>query len=293
MSEPSNVTYLEETWVDPSSQRSLYYRLWRPAATQALLVIVHGFGEHGGRYAHFAQTLAEQGVSVAAPDLWGHGRSGGAHGDIEEVSRYVEDCARITHEVFLRESGQQRYILFGHSFGGLVAILWALRDSTRLARLIVQSPLLEVGFPLPRWKTALARLLAACWPTASFAMDLDLGALTHDPTVIEAYRTDPLVHNAMSARTYCSMLRARDDAMQRASTLQVPVLLLCGSADRIISVDAAQRWFDQLRAEKSCVLFPDGYHELHHEPVKDDVQRHVLQWTLAAGNDHPTDTKTA
>jgi alpha-beta hydrolase superfamily lysophospholipase len=293
MSESPTVVHQEHAWVDPSSRRRLHYRLWRPATPRALLVLVHGFGEHGGRYASFAQTLAEQGICVAAADLWGHGRSGGAQGDIDEVSRYVEDGVRITHEVFLRESGQPRYLLFGHSFGGLIAILWALRESTRLTRLIVQSPLLEVGFPLPRWKTVLARVLAAYWPTASFSMNLDLGALTHDAAVIEAYRTDPLVHNTMSARTYVSMLRARDEAMRRAATLQVPVLLLCGSADRIISVGAAQRWFDQLRTEKSCVVFPDGYHELHHEPMKDAVQRHILAWILAAGPQHPADTNTA
>jgi len=293
MSEASPVTSLENAWVDPSSRRRLHYRLWRPDAIRALLVLVHGFGEHSGRYAPFAQALAGQGICVAAADLWGHGRSAGAHGDVEDVSRYVEDCANITHEVFLPESGQQRYILFGHSFGGLVAILWALRDSSRLTRLIVQSPLLEVGFPLPRWKTTLARLLAACWPTASFSIDLDLGALAHDPAVVEAYRTDPLVHHAMSARTYHSMLRARDAAMQCAARLQVPVLLLCGSADRIISVAAARRWFDRLRTEKSFVLFPESYHELHHEPVKDEVQRHVLAWILAAGNDPPADATTA
>ena len=287
MSSPPELTYLEDTWVDPSSNRSLYYRFWRPSRAQALLVIVHGFGEHGGRYAAFAQPLARQGIGVAVPDLWGHGRSGGAHGDVEEVHRYVTDCSRLTQEVFLRESGQERYAIFGHSFGGLIAILWALRDSTSLRRLIVQSPLLEVGFPLPQWKTTLARWLAACWPTAPFSMNLDLAALSHDPLVLQAYRNDPLVHNTMTARTYCSMLRARDEALKRAPELQAPVLLLYGSADRIISIGAAQRWFDALRCEKSCVVFPDLYHELHHESIKGDVQRHVLAWILSTGTGRP------
>ena len=283
MSSPSEITYRESPWVDPSSKRSLYYRLWRPSTVRALLVIVHGFGEHGGRYAPFAHILAREGICVAVPDLWGHGRSGGAHGDVEEVYRYVSDGSRMTEEVFLPESGQQRYALFGHSFGGLIAILWALRNPAHLERLIVQSPLLEGGFPLPRWKTTLARWLAACWPTAKFSMDLDLSALSHDPTVLMAYRSDPLVHNTMTARTYRSMLRARDEALKQTSALQAPTLLLCGSADRIISVETAQRWFDQLRCEKSYVCFPDSYHELHHEPVKEEVQRHVLAWILSAG----------
>ncbi len=271
-----DIRALEGSWIVEG--RTYAYRLWQPHATpQALLMILHGFGEHSGRYVSFAQALAQQGLCVAAPDLWGHGLSGGARGDLGEVDSL--DLRRMTEEVFLPASGQKSYALFGHSFGGLLAIQWALAVSPQAPRcLIVQSPLLDVGFPIPWWKRAAALTCARLWPSCPLSMNLDVGALSRDPSVGRAYLADPLVHNRMSARTYRSMLRVRDDAFARARTLASPTLLLCGTADRIISVEAAQRWYEQLCVRKAFVLFPDCYHELHHEPVRPELLRRIHQW---------------
>ncbi|MBI3321651.1 MAG: lysophospholipase [Candidatus Omnitrophica bacterium] len=274
----SEVSCQEGTWIEPSSKRSYHYRWWRGLSAQKLVVILHGFGEHSGRYHSFACALAEEGMNVAAPDWWAHGLSGGKRGDLGEVVEDVRRIWRMIDEVFLPKSGQGLYVLFGHSFGGLGAILLALNHPLKLQRLIVQSPLLEVGFPLPQWKAAMAALLFRCWPTVSLSMQLDASALSHDPRVVEAYRTDPLVHGFMSARTYRAILQARNDVLKRTAPLAVPTLLLCGLADRIISVEVAQRWFDQLACKKRRVIFPDAAHELHHEPIRTDVIRLVREW---------------
>lgn len=278
----SEVAYHEGSWAGQRCKRSLSYRMWLPphATGRALLVIIHGFGEHSGRYQGMASQLATHGLCVACADLPGHGRSEGRRGDIPHIGALIQDLKALAEERFLRKCGQTRYTLFGHSFGGLVAIRWALGGPSALERFIVQSPLLEVGFPIPRWKTSLSAALAACWPTASFSMNLDLGAISADPVVVEAYRTDPLVHHVMTARTYHAILLERDAAFERASALHVPLLLLLGTADRIISIDAARRWFDRVACEKSLVEFPGCYHELHHEPVKDDVMRLVCTWSF-------------
>ena len=277
----SGVSSLEGWWIERPSGRKLWYRCWRPpTAARALLVIVHGFGEHGGRYETFAAALAEQRIWVAAADLWGHGRSEGRRGDSSRVADYVRQARRITEELFLPQSGLRGYALFGHSFGGLLAILWALDHPQGLQRVVVQSPLLEVGFPIPSWKVAAARLLTHCWPTFLFPMNLDASALSRDQAVVRGYQADPLVHHVMSARVYCSLLQARQEAFARSAECHAPVLLLCGSADRVISVEAARRWFDRLRGEKRCLVFPECYHELHHEPVWTEVVRVVMGWVL-------------
>ncbi len=277
------VSCVEGQWTEPSSGRAWYYWVMQPPHPRALVVIVHGYGEHSGRYRAFARRLAEQGLCVAATDLWGHGRSGGRRGDIENVAGCVKQINLLTAQVFSPQSGHSRYVLFGHSFGALVAITAALKEPAHLRRLVIQSPLLEVAFPIPRWKTAAATVLARCWPTFSVSMGLDATMLSHDPAVVQAYRTDPLVHSAMSVRSYDSLLRAQDDVFVRAGALHIPVLLLCGSADRVVSVEAAQRWFGLLRCEKRCVVFPDAYHELHHETVRDDVLRLIGDWALQGG----------
>ncbi len=270
----------EGEWIGPRSRKRWRYRTWQPTRSRALLVIVHGFGEHAARYLPVAQALAEAGIAVAAPDLIGHGASAGRRGDVGDVVQCAREIGLLTDQVFRPHTGHSRYVVFGHSFGGLVAITLALQHPEGLSRLMIQSPLLEFGFPIPRWKTALAMALARCWPTCPLLMNLDARWLSRDPAIGQAYRQDPLVHNTMSARSYRSILQARDDAFEHASIIEVPTLLLCGGADRIISVEAARRWCERLRCEKRYVEFPGAYHELHHETVRDEALQLVREWTL-------------
>jgi len=276
----SDVRFLEDSWTVPSCRRTYHYTVWQPERLTALLIILHGFGEHGGRYETLARTLAEQGITVVVPDLWGHGRSGGPRGDMGSFTQCLSDLHAMTQHVALRQFGHTSFALLGHSFGGLMAILWGLMHPEHLRALIVQSPLLEVGFPIPSWKTTLAKLLAGSWPAASLAMNLNVTMLSHDPNVVLAYRTDPLIHNHMSAGTYCDILRAQDEAFARAARLTIPTLLLCGAQDRIISVDAAQRWFAHVPCEKKSVVFPNTYHELHHEAIQYEALRLIHDWIL-------------
>jgi alpha-beta hydrolase superfamily lysophospholipase len=171
-------------------------------------------------------------------------------------------------------------VAFGHSFGGLLAILWALARPPALTRLIVQSPFLGFGFRVPPWKAMAATMLATCWPAFRFPMGLDASALSHDPAVVQAYRTDPLVHQFITARTYRSLVASMRQVQEGAGALRVPVLLLYGADDRIVSLQAAQQWFDRLPGEKSCVVFPGCFHELHHEPVREAVIERIRAWVL-------------
>jgi alpha-beta hydrolase superfamily lysophospholipase len=272
----SVVSETEGTWVEQGTGRAFGYRAWQPDIPRERLVIVHGFGEHGGRYGAFAAGLARQGIWVVAPDLWGHGRSGGPRGDVRSVGECVSSFEAMARELF----GSARYTVFGHSFGALVAVHWALGQPEALCSLIAQSPLIEVGFRIPSWKSAAVAVLGTCWPAFGLSMGLDVDALSHDPSVASAYRADPLVHDRMSAGAYHALRSAAREAIRRAPELRTPCLFLCGTEDRIVSVEAASRWFDLVAARKSRVIFPGCYHELHHEAVRDEVLRLVSGWVL-------------
>ena len=269
----------EGFWTEPATHRQLFYRVWMPHQPTAHLVLVHGFGEHGGRYQSFASSLVQRGIAVLVPDLWGHGRSDGQRGDIADVRQCAADLARLVDDIAFRQPGQA-YALFGHSFGGLLVLAWALIEPQPLRSVVTQSPLLEAGFPIPFWKRTAASLLARTWPRFSLRMNLDVTKLSHNPAVIQAYRADPLVHNNMTARSYRSLLHTRDEVVARAAEFHPPLALLCGAEDQIISVPMAQRWYEHLACEKRLVMFPGCYHELHHEPVRAQVIELVCQWTM-------------
>jgi len=273
-----SAAYQEGTWKDPASHASLFYRVWVPASSRALLILVHGFGEHGGRYKPLAEVLAASGLSVAVPDLCSHGWSSGSRGDIADVHGCIKLLRQLTQERFLPLAKQQQYTLYGHSFGSMVAMRWAMDNPAELQRMIVQSPLLKLAFPIPAWKEFLGSTMATLNPELALSMNLDASALTHDAEIVSAYQKDALVHNRMSARCYRSILQTRDVILANPASITVPTLLMLGEEDRIVSVDTARSWFEKLNCPKRLVVFPGAYHELHHEPVRAEIIKEILFW---------------
>ena len=268
----------EATWRNPANGHPLFYRLWEPEQPKTLMVLVHGFGEHGGRYEAFGQALADRGLVIACPDLWGHGRSAGQRGDMERLSQYVDDLESLTVQAFLPRTKQKSAMVFGHSFGGLVAIHWALRHPQFLRSLVLQAPLLEVAFPVPRWKESLAAVLNRVWGRLALPIGLNPAWLSHDPAVVQRYQQDPLVHHWITLRGFVSLQEAMRQALEAAPQVASPALVLYGAEDRVVSVKACQAFFERLPGEKRLIGFPGCYHELHHESAFTNVVEAVVRW---------------
>ena len=268
----------EVEWVHPSNGRRLFTRFWKPVEPYALLVLIHGFGEHGGRYDHLAEELAERGIAVGCADLWGHGRSAGARGDIHQLDQLIADLKTLAQTVWLPQVGGRRFAIFGHSFGGLLAIRWLLQDAAEISCAIIQSPLLDVGFAVPVWKQSVADLLAKAWPTLTLSNSLDPTGISHDPNEVHAYRIDPLVHAKISVRCYQALKVAMAEARASAARIQRPVLFLYGGADRVVSVAACDAFAQGLTGECRIQKFPDAYHELHHESIYQKIIEETAQW---------------
>lgn len=261
----------------PEDGRGLFYRLWEPASSHALLVVVHGFGEHSGRYDALGGLLAEQGLAVACPDLFGHGRSDGRRGDMALVSRYLDDLNALTAHL-TAQLRQERLAVFGHSFGGLVALHWALQAPPILRCVVLQSPLFQVGFPVARWKTGLAALLERVAPMLAMPTGLDPRRLSHNPRIVQRYQEDPLVHRCITLRGYRNLQTAMAQGREQAARLTHPTLMLVGGDDRIVSPAACRAIFAQLTCEKRLAEFPGCYHELHHEAVGPQAAQLITQW---------------
>ncbi|MDI6756252.1 MAG: lysophospholipase [Thermodesulfobacteriota bacterium] len=257
---------------------TLAVRRWEPEREpKAVICLVHGLGEHSGRYHHWGVFLKRAGYALLAFDLRGHGRSQGQRGYAPKFRALLQDISLSLEE------GQKLYpgrplFLYGHSMGGMLVLNYVLRHHPKLAGVIVTSPLLRTAFAPPVWKVVIGRIMYYLWPTLSLANELDCQGISRDPEVVHAYQNDPLVHDRLTPRLGIDILRGGLWALEHANEFTLPLLLMHGDADSIVSAGASGEF--ALRAGNFCTLkiWPGLYHELHNEPEKDQVLSYLLGW---------------
>jgi alpha-beta hydrolase superfamily lysophospholipase len=226
------------------------------------VMIMHGLGEHSGRYRHVARFFNDCGLSVRCYDHRGHGRSGGARGDVHAGDPIVQD-AGIVFDDFATRFPLPPY-LFGHSMGGLFAARFALSGASPLRGLILSSPALAVH--LNGLQRAMLGLMERMAPALALPNGLSPRFLSHDAKVVAAYRNDPLVHGKISARLMRSMLSAIAYCQSNAQALKVPALLLVAGDDRLVDAEGSRRFHAALPARMARMHLYDGfYHELFNE----------------------------
>jgi acylglycerol lipase len=272
------------TFERPDGMR-LALRTWRPAAGgNASVVLLHGLGEHIGRYERLAGALQRAGVAVYGFDKRGHGRSLGPRARFGSLEPLIQDAAAVVSAV--REEQRGPWALFGHSLGGLVALRAVQDGSLRPDALVLSSPWL--GRPnMPR--PALQRLLLAFANVAPWlpAQRLEPQDMSRDPVAVAAYRDDPLIyHGSVRLETAAAMLRSARDALAADQPpLQVPTLVLHGSAD-IVADPAAAEALARRNPGTTLHLEPEGQHELFHDTCREFVTQQLLRWLEVRLNGH-------
>ncbi len=257
----------------------LAFQVWRPeAAVRAVLVIVHGFGEHIGRYANVVQGLVPRGYAVWGFDQRGHGQSAGQRGHIGAWREYREDLASFMRYVSAHEKNQTRFLL-GHSLGSLIAQDFVLHYPEGLRGCILSGILFEpVGAAKPALVAA-AKLLSNIIPTMPMDLRLDTAALSRNKEVVTAYERDPLVHHKATPRFGTKSLKSIEWVRAHSPEWKVPVLILHGDADRINSQHGAQVFYDLVPfPEKEMRLYSGGYHEPHNDLEFPRVVRDMDAW---------------
>ena len=256
-------------------------RVWCSDAPRALVAVVHGIGEHSGRYAALASDLVKARYSVVALDLPGHGEAPGARGDARSWPMLREQVLPALLTASRGLPGQPPdppRILLGHSMGAVLALDFALAHPRELLAVVASSPGLHTAMP-PWWKLALANIARVTAPATGFPRGMDESGVSRDPEVIRTRLADPLMHYVISPRLYFAFNEARQRVLRDARRLQVPALLLQGTADRMVDPRGALELNAAAPHGMSRLMtYPDAYHELFNDLGRDQVLRDLLGW---------------
>jgi len=257
---------------------SLFAQSWQPKnQTKAVVCLVHGMGEHSGRYSHVADQITQAGYSLIAFDLRGHGQSEGPRGHTPSYEALLQDISSLL-EVANKKFPQLPSFLYGHSLGGNLVLNYVLRRQSHLKGVIATDPWFRLAFEPPRFKIILAQITNYIWPSFSQKNGLDTKVLSRDPEVVRAYENDQLVHDHISARMFIGVYQAGQWALKHASEFPLPLLLMHGGEDKIISVEASREFAN--RITKKCIfkIWNSLYHEIHNEPEKEKVFKFLIDW---------------
>jgi alpha-beta hydrolase superfamily lysophospholipase len=260
---------------------------WLPETPSRVLILVHGFAEHAGRYEGMAAHFAAQRYAVHAYDQAGHGRSPGPRGHVDRFDRLLDELARFV-EIVGGEHPGLPIVLVGHSMGGLVAAATAAFRRPAVDRIVLSGPLLEVeggDSPGRRLRILLARLLARIAPRLALSSGLDAEGLSRDPEVVRRYREDPLVKDRMTTRFAAGLFATVDAIRASADRIERPLLILHGGSDPICPVDGSRLLYERLApavAQQSrLTIYPGLRHEIFNEPEHAAVWDELRAWVEA------------
>jgi lysophospholipase len=256
----------------------LFWRSWTPdEPAHAVIVLVHGLGEHSGRYEHVVARLVDEGYAVHTLDHRGHGRSDGPRALIEDMDHVVADLDALVDQAVAAHPGVPVFLL-GHSMGGLISLRYALAHQDRLDGLVLSACLAQLD-PVPRPLELVARTLSVIAPRAPL-IALDSALVSRDPTVVSDYRSDPLVHHGkIPARTAVQLADSVERFPETVSAITVPVLILYGTADGLCPPAGSVMLGERIGSSDKTVNAYEGlFHEILNEPERERVLDDIGGW---------------
>ena len=252
---------------------------WEPETKpiKAVVCLVHGLGEHTSRYQHVAEAFSKQGYALFGVDTRGHGRSGGPRGHIPSIESVMQDIDLLFEQAKSRYQGLP-LILYGHSLGGILVLHYGLKRKPDIKGVIATSSGLRTALENQPAKILAAKVLGAIIPKVSLPSGLEVNAISHDKSVVEKYKNDPLVHDKISLGFGKIMLETTQWTLKHSAEFPIPLLMIHGKADAIAFPSGSIEFAAPLKEKCKLLLFDDGYHELHNEPDKAEVFKTMTDW---------------
>jgi alpha-beta hydrolase superfamily lysophospholipase len=267
----------------------LYAQQWLPdGEPNAVVALVHGVGEHCGRYPHVVGPLVEAGYAVYSYDHRGHGRSDGPRVHVDRWAEYRSDLAAHLERIAAEHPGRP-VVLYGHSMGSLVALDYLVRGADAVAAAVISGTALHpvgVGSPV---QIAMARLLTHVTPRVRVSLGIKPSDLTRDPVEADIHRADPMLTDRATVRWGTESLDTVAAVKPRLSAIEVPLLIVHGEADPLNSVEGARALYEAASsADKTLRVYAGAKHELHNDLCHEQVARDVVEWLDRVVGARPT-----
>jgi alpha-beta hydrolase superfamily lysophospholipase len=261
---------------------SIYYQAWLPEANvKAVLLVVHGAGEHSGRYMNVVNHFVPLGYAVYGYDHIGHGKSEGERGFIKRFEDYTDTLTSYYKMVTAWQRDKPVFLL-GHSLGGLIACYYLLEHQADFKGAVISAPAIKVGEGVSPALMTMSKILSAFAPKAGLVA-VDASAISRDPEVVKAYVNDPLVfHGKIPARMGGEVLKAMRYVTAEVDRISLPFIVVHGTADKLAEPAGAQMLYDRARStDKTIKLYEGLYHEVFNEPERARVLKDVETWLEA------------
>ena len=255
----------------------IFAQYWLPNNCKAMVLLVHGMGEHSGRYVDYVipELLSKQ-IGVITYDNFGHGKSSGKRGHCPNYNSLM-DVINTVYQKSREIVNKLPVFLYGHSMGGNLVINYLIRKKPEVTGVIITSPFLRLAFQPPKWKITMGRIFQKIVPSMTLPSGLDVKAISRVTDELEKYKNDPLIHDRVSPNFTLPIIEAGIWAISKATLVEKPVLIVHGTEDQITDYRASQEF-----AEKndliSFIPFKGGYHELHNDIKKEKFLLTITNW---------------
>lgn len=261
---------------------SIYYQCWLPEGEpKAVLLVVHGLAEHSGRYVNVVNHFVPLGYAVYGVDHVGHGKSSGTRMYVERFEDFT-DTLKIYFDMVRHWQPDKPIFLVGHSLGGLIGAAYLLDHQAELKGAVLSGPAVKVPDTISPTTIFVGKVFSALMPKLGL-IGLEAEGVSRDPAVVQAYVSDPLVcHGKTTARLAAELLKAMRRVTAEATKITLPILILQGSADKLVDPKGAQMLYDTVSSADKTIKIYDGlYHEVYNEPEHDRVLGDVKAWLEA------------
>ena len=268
--------------LDGNDRTAFYIRGWEPnnKKPKAVLALIHGLGEHTGRYLHVGKTMTDAGYALVGFDLRGHGRSGGSRGHFPSMQSALQDIRQF-FKYLVQRYPDIPHFLYGHSLGGLLSLTYTLHYPTGLNGVVVTGAALRSPLQEQKAKVALANVLGSLLPTVTLPSGLDATTISRDAEVVKKYVNDQFVHDKTSLGLGKAAIKAIEYCFAYAKEFKPPLLIMHGGADKL-TFSSGSEDFARLASENNkdvtLKLWDGLYHEVHNEPEKAEVFKVMLEW---------------